>query len=187
MLAVLALLIGLSLVHPSATGAPAPSAQSPAAAAGEIIPTVRRVLEFEHAGFVYSVDMDAGRVTFVERSNVQPVPGPTPGPAPVPVPPPPAPTPTIQGAKFVSLVVDPLSPEQQAWFHSDKIRTIARDKKLEFRGFSWDEEDPVALRFGVLGLPKGVPYLVIQSEDRRQYLAKPVTSEADILEILRGL
>lgn len=177
----------MSLVTGPAFAYQEPSAQGPMSR-GEITPTVRRVLEFRHAGFLYSVDVDAGRVTFAEEANVQPIPpAPLPVPPPNPAPQPPPVPPVVSKAKFLSLVVDPLSPDQQAWFTDPRFRAAVAAKRLEFRGFSSSEKDPDYLGFGALGLPRGIPYVVIQSEDRRQVLAKPVESMDDILKIIGGL
>lgn len=157
----------------------APSLPAQGQAVGAIPSTIKRTVEFEDRGRIYSVDVESGRVTFTESGDVKPVP-PTPDPTPQPVP-------IVAKPAIIRLFVAPYSVEQHTWKTDPKIRDVAAKMGVQFRAYDSTEKDADSLGLRPLLRQSEVPCVVIQSDDGKVIVARKVTSADDVVAALESL
>ena len=153
-----------------------PVLSTPAAAqvTGELPGRIVRVVEFADRGRIYTVNVDTGRVSFVDTA---PQPEPQPDPKP----------PVIQEQPaWVSLLVAPYDAAQRAWMTDTKIRDAATRAGVQFRAFSSTEEDVDTLGFRRLARENTIPCIIVQDKDGKVLLSRKVTGIDDILSVIGG-
>ena len=153
-----------------------PVLSTPAAAqvTGELPGRIVRTVEFADRGRTYTVNVETGRVSFVD---VAPQPEPQPDPKP----------PVIQEqAAWVSLLVAPYDAAQRAWMTDPKIRDAATRAGVQFRAFSSTEEDVDTLGFRPLARENTIPCVIVQDKDGKVILSRKVTGIDDILSVIGG-
>lgn len=146
-----------------------------------------KVVEFEHRGGKYRVDLESGRVEFEGGSDVTPIPpapGPTPAPTPIPepTPRPPAPAPREKPA-FVSLFVAAYKSDV-IWLDDQSIRTAAASRGIQYRGFRSTEPEVDELGFRPLLRIATVPCVVIQDKGGKVLLSRSVTGPDDVIKAM---
>jgi hypothetical protein len=154
----------------------APSLPAQGQTVGAIPSTIKKTVEFEDRGRVYSVDVDSGRVTFVESGDVQPIP---PDPTPVP--------PVVVKPAIIRLFVAPYSVEQHAWKTDPRIRDAAAKMGVQFRAYDSTEKDADSLGLRQLLRQNEVPCVVIQGDDGKVITARKVTGPDDVVKALESV
>jgi len=142
-------------------------------------PTAERTIVFQDRGRTYVVGADSGKVIFLDTS-----PAPNPTPDDDDIVPPPVP-PVVDKYDFASLIVEPDNGTQAAWRTNPAIRKAISDKKASYRSYLSTEADIDRLGFRSPLTENGLPLLILQRANGEIVAARKVTSEAEILEVLK--
>lgn len=153
-----------------------PVLSTPAAAqvTGELPGRIIKVVEFADRGRIYTVNVDTGRVSFVD---VAPQPEPQPEPKPPIV---------AEKAAWVTLLVAPYDPAQRAWLTDTRLRQSAATAGIQFRAFSSTEEDVDTLGFRRLARENTIPCVIVQDKDGKVILSRKVTGVDDVISVIGG-
>lgn len=140
-------------------------------------PSTEERITFTHAGYTYYVGKTTGNVT-VFLAGGQPTPPDEGRPKPPPV---------INGAAWLSLIIDPNSAEQQAWRTDGEVRTSLQKAGVEYRTYASTEQDIDQLGFRSELTANGSPLVIVQDKAGKVIQAKQVKTLDELKAITKGL
>lgn len=133
-------------------------------------------------GTTYLVGKQSGSVLII-RSGDEPE-----RPRPRPTPPPPLPVPDVlTGVKWMSVIVDPSSPEQAAWRTDSALRTEVERKAINYRSYLSTESDIDTLCFRSSLTTTGTPCVILQDANGKLVKVIRPANLADIMAILEAI
>jgi hypothetical protein len=142
-------------------------------------PSTEERVVFSHHGFTFFVGKQTGQVVVLGDGN------PTPPPIPPPVPP--DNKPVINGAAWLSLIVDPTDVEQASWRTNSEIRKLLADAKIEFRTYASTERDIDQLGFRSDVSSTGLPTVILQDKSGKLIQAKSPKTLDELKQLIGGL
>jgi hypothetical protein len=110
-----------------------------------------------------------------------------PTPPPIPPPVPPDNKPVINGAAWLSLIVDPTDVEQASWRTNSEIRKLLADAKIEFRTYASTERDIDQLGFRSDVSSTGLPTVILQDKSGKLIQAKSPKTLDELKQLIGGL
>ena len=132
-------------------------------------------------GTTYLIGKQSGTVLIIRSGDVAPRPTPTPTPPPLPVPD------TLSGVKWMSVIVDPSSPEQAAWRTDSALRSEVERKAINYRSYLSTESDIDTLCFRASLAATGTPCVILQDANGKLIKTIRPTSLGDIMAILEAI
>ena len=135
---------------------------------------------FADGGNVYLVGKQSGSVLIIRSGDVAPRPTPTPTPPPLPVPD------VLTGVKWMSVIVDPSSPEQAAWRTDSALRSEVERKAINYRSYLSTESDIDTLCFRASLTTTGTPCVILQDANGKLVKVIRPANLADIMAILEA-
>ena len=135
---------------------------------------------FADNGTVYLVGKQSGSVLIIRSGDVAPRPTPTPTPPPLPAPD------TLTGVKWMSVIVDPSSPEQAAWRTDSALRTEVERKSINYRSYLSTESDIDTLCFRSSLTTTGTPCVILQDANGKLVKVIRPANLSDIMAILEA-
>lgn len=132
-------------------------------------------------GTTYLVGKQSGSVLIIRSGDVAPRPTPTPTPPPLPVPD------VLSGVKWMSVIVDPSSPEQAAWRTDSALRTEVERKSINYRSYLSTESDIDTLCFRSSLTTTGTPCVIMQDAAGKLVKVIRPASLGDIMAILEAI
>jgi len=133
---------------------------------------------FTDGGNTYLVGKQSGSVLIL-RSGEEPERRPKPRPIPIPD--------TLSGVKWMSVIVDPSSPDQAAWRTDSALRSEVERKAINYRSYLTTESDVDSLGFRSLLQSTGTPCVIMQDANGKLVKTIRPTSLADIMAILEAI
>ena len=131
-------------------------------------------------GTTYLVGKQSGSVLII-RSGEEPERRPKPRPIPIPTPE------TLTGVKWMSVIVDPSSPDQAAWRTDSALRTEVERKSINYRSYLSTESDVDTLCFRSSLQATGTPCVILQDANGKMVKTIRPTSLGDIMAILEAI
>ena len=132
-------------------------------------------------GNTYLVGKQSGTVLIIRSGDVAPRPTPTPTPPPLPVPD------SLTGVKWMSVIVDPSSPEQAAWRTDSALRSEVERKAINYRSYLSTESDVDTLCFRSSLAATGTPCVIMQDANGKMVKTIRPANLADIMAILEAI
>ena len=132
-------------------------------------------------GNTYLVGKQSGSVLIIRSGDVTPRPTPTPTPPPLPVPD------VLSGVKWMSVIVDPSSPEQAAWRTDSALRSEVERKAINYRSYLSTESDIDTLCFRSSLTTTGTPCVILQDANGKLVKVIRPASLGDIMAILEAI
>lgn len=132
-------------------------------------------------GNTYLVGKQSGSVLIIRSGDIAPRPTPTPTPPPLPVPD------VLSGVKWMSVIVDPSSPEQAAWRTDSALRTEVERKSINYRSYLSTESDIDTLCFRSSLTTTGTPCVILQDANGKLVKVIRPATLADIMAILEAI
>lgn len=132
-------------------------------------------------GNTYLIGKQSGSVLIIRSGDVAPRPTPTPTPPPLPVPD------VLTGVKWMSVIVDPSSPEQAAWRTDSALRSEVERKAINYRSYLSTESDVDTLCFRASLTTTGTPCVILQDASGKLVKTIRPASLGDIMAILEAI
>jgi len=133
---------------------------------------------FTDGGNTYLVGKQSGSVLIL-RSGEEPERRPKPRPIPIPD--------ALTNVKWMSVIVDPSSPDQAAWRTDSALRTEVERKAINYRSYLSTESDVDSLGFRALLQSTGTPCVILQDANGKLVKTIRPTNLADIMAILEAI
>ena len=136
---------------------------------------------FADGGTVYLIGKQSGSVTILRSGDITPRPTPTPTPPPLPAPD------TLSGVKWMSVIVDPSSPEQAAWRTDSALRSEVERKSINYRSYLSNESDIDSLGFRASLQATGTPCVILQDANGKMVKTIRPANLTDIMTLLEAI
>lgn len=136
---------------------------------------------FADNGTVYLIGKQSGSVTILRSGDITPRPTPTPTPPPLPVPD------VLTSVKWMSVIVDPSSPDQASWRTDSSLRSEVERKSINYRSYLSTESDIDTLCFRSSLQATGTPCVILQDANGKLVKVIRPANLADIMAILEAI